>query len=229
MLVFIDESGDPGFKLQKGSTPIFVAALVAFNDHDQARAADDAIGAAAIRLKVWPEFRFSKCRDEIRDAFFEAVRPFTFRVRAVVVQKERIYSPHLRMQKEAFYSFFVKSMLKFDEGLLKEAQIVIDGSGDRTFKREMGAYFRRHLGVTKIKSLVFNDSRSDRLVQLADMCAGAIARSFSTAGSFALASSTTAASFALTSSRSTAAQPLSFVACSSLGAANESYVANSWN
>ena len=68
-------------------------------------------------------------------------------------------------------------MLKFDDGLLNEAQIVIDGSGDRAFKREMGAYFRRHLGLAKIKSLAFNDSHSDRLVQLADMCAGAIARS----------------------------------------------------
>jgi hypothetical protein len=30
MLVFIAESGDPGFKLKKGSTPIFIIALVAF-------------------------------------------------------------------------------------------------------------------------------------------------------------------------------------------------------
>jgi hypothetical protein len=34
MLVFIDESGDPGFKLKKGSSPIFVVTLVAFRDHD---------------------------------------------------------------------------------------------------------------------------------------------------------------------------------------------------
>jgi hypothetical protein len=53
-----------------------------------------------------------------------------------VVQKERIYSPHLRTEKEAFYSFFVKSMLKFDDGLLEAATIVIDGSGDRDFKEK---------------------------------------------------------------------------------------------
>jgi hypothetical protein len=44
----------------------------------------------------------------------------------------------------------------------------------------MGAYLRRHLGAIKVKSIQFNDPRSDRLVQLADMCAGAIARSFKT-------------------------------------------------
>ena len=110
MLVFIDESGDPGFKLNKGSTAVFTAALVAFRDVEQARAAQVAIEATATRLHVQPEFKFSKCRPEVRDAFFEAVRPFEFNVRAIVVQKARIYSAHLRSEKEAFYAFFVKSM-----------------------------------------------------------------------------------------------------------------------
>jgi hypothetical protein len=65
-------------------------------------------------------------------------------------------------------------MLKFDDGLLEAARIVIDGPGDRGFRRELEAYLRRHLGRGKVKSI------SDPLVQLADMCAGAIARSFKT-------------------------------------------------
>jgi hypothetical protein len=178
MLVFIDESGDPGFKLNKGSTAVFTAALVAFRDVEQARAAQVAVDATAARLHVQPEFKFSKCRPEVRDAFFEAVHPFEFNVRAIVVQKARIHSTHLKSEKEAFYSFFVKSMLKFDEGLLEAARVIIDGSGDRDFKREMGAYFRRHLGKGKVKSIQFSNSAGDRLVQLADMCAGAIARSY---------------------------------------------------
>lgn len=32
MLVFIDDSGDAGFKLDKGSTPFFVIACVIFDD-----------------------------------------------------------------------------------------------------------------------------------------------------------------------------------------------------
>ena len=175
MLVFIDESGDPGFKLQRGSSAIFVVTLVAFRDHDQARAADAAI---ATRLRIRSEFKFNTSRDEVRDAFFEAVRPFDFCIRAIVIDKERIYSPHLRTRKEAFYSFFVKSMLKFDGGLLEDARIVIDGSGDRSFRQELQAYLRSELGPGKIKKITFRNSASDRLVQLADMCAGAIARSY---------------------------------------------------
>ena len=33
MLIFIDDSGDPGFKVQKGSSSVFVIALVIFDDN----------------------------------------------------------------------------------------------------------------------------------------------------------------------------------------------------
>jgi hypothetical protein len=178
MLIFIDESGDPGFKLARGSTAVFVAALVAFNDVDQSKACQSAIDRLAVRLGIAREFKFSKSRPEVRDAFFKTVLPFDFRVRAIVVKKERIYSRHLRSEKEAFYSFFVKSMLRFDDGLLKDATIIIDGSGDREFRRQLGSYLRRHLGGGRLKAVRFSNSANDRLVQLADMCAGAIARSY---------------------------------------------------
>jgi hypothetical protein len=178
MLVFIDESGDPGFKLSKGSSPAFVVALVAFSDNQVAFDTQAAIDTAAAAHHIYPEFKFSKSRPDVRDIFFEAVAPFDFCVRAIVVEKERIHSGYLRSNKEAFYSFFVKSMLKFDNGLLKDARVVIDGSGERIFKQELSAYLRRHTEKGAIHSVRFSDSRRDRLVQLADMCTGAIARPY---------------------------------------------------
>lgn len=178
MLVFIDESGDPGFKISKGSSANFVVGLVAFAEVAIAQQTQDAIKAIAQSCGVKPEFKFSKCKASIRDIFFETVLPFDFKVRAIVVEKEKIYSGHLRRNKEAFYSFFVKSMLKFDNGLLKNAKVVIDGSGDRTFRKEFSSYLRRHTGKGAISSVRFSDSRNDQLVQLADMCTGAIARSY---------------------------------------------------
>lgn len=176
MLVFIDESGDPGFKVQKGSSPVFVVALVAFSQVAESLMARDAIDSVAQKLRISNEFKFSQSRPEVRDAFFEAVASFDFCVRAIVVRKERISSPHLRTDKAAFYSFFVKSMLKFDQGLLKDAKVIIDGSGDQTFKRELSSYLRRHTGEGAIRQVKFSNSKNDRLVQLADMCTGAIAR-----------------------------------------------------
>jgi hypothetical protein len=70
-------------------------------------------------------------------------------------------------------------MMAHDNGTLGQAKVVIDGSGDREFRRRLAAAFRRQLG-NRLKDLKFSDSLSDPLVQLADMCAGAIAWSYRT-------------------------------------------------
>ena len=58
----------------------------------------------------------------------------------------------------------------------------MDGSGSSEFKREMGSYLRRQRCGKKFAKLKFVDSKTDNLVQLADMCAGAILRSYRGAG-----------------------------------------------
>jgi hypothetical protein len=178
MLVLIDESGDPGFKLTRGSTPRFVVVMVIFQDYQEAERAGKAIGETRERLRVKPEFKFSKCHDNIRDAFFQAVAPYNFTVRALVVTKELIYSRTLREEKDHFYNYFVKMLLHHDNDVLEGARIKIDGSGDREFKQELERYLKQQLSAGKIKSFKFAHSHSDNLIQLADMAAGAIARSY---------------------------------------------------
>lgn len=178
MLILIDESGDAGFKVAKGSTSHFVVVMVIFRDFQQAEATSRAIAEARERLRVKPEFRFNKCASSVRDAFFKAVQPFRFGVRALVVDKTRIYSESLREDKERFYNYFVKLLLKHDNGVLRGARVKIDGSGDLEFKRELGRYLRSQMSEAKLSGLRFADSRRDNLIQLADMVAGAIARSY---------------------------------------------------
>ncbi len=181
MLVFIDESGDPGFKLDKGASPIFVAAMVIFQSSEAASAAHAAIaGSEAKRLHKPREFKFNKCSYEIRDLFFEAIMPCDFSVRAIVVKKEVIYSPRLIADKERFYEYFVKQMMKHDNRVLSDAKVTIDGSGDRAFRRDLNAALRLRLRKGMIKKVLFKNSISDLLLQQADMCVGAIARSYRT-------------------------------------------------
>jgi hypothetical protein len=74
MLVFIDESGDPGFKVARGSSPVFVAAMVMFNGREQATDAEKVVREALRALNVSPEFKFNKCSHDTRDQFFLAIR-----------------------------------------------------------------------------------------------------------------------------------------------------------
>jgi hypothetical protein len=181
MLVFIDESGDAGFKVDKGSSPIFVVAMAIFDQDEHAKHAQSCIDACANDCNLGrSEFKFNKCSFELRDKFFAAVSDCTFKVRAIVVRKEIIFSPRLKAEKENFYEFFVKKMMQHDNDTLQNAKVIIDGSGEREFRRNLNTQLRRRLAKGAVKDIRFRDSQSDRLVQLADMCAGAIARSYRT-------------------------------------------------
>lgn len=177
MLVFIDESGDAGFKTEKGSSSIFAAAMVVFSDNETALFTESVIREAYFRLNATPELKFNKSSNQVRDGFFDAVRNCPFNVRAIVVRKEIIYSHRLKAEKEEFYRFFVRQMMTHDDGMLDSAKVVIDGSGDRVFRRMLQSSLRRQL-EGKLKKVRFSNSKTDFLVQLADMSVGAIARSY---------------------------------------------------
>ena len=176
MLVFIDESGDPGFRIAQGSTSHFVVAMVIFDDTAVAEATSKRIAALRDELRVKPEFKFAKAGHNVRAQFFQAVASFSFRVRAIVVDKAAVQSPHLRTATDSFYNYFLRMLLTHDGGATQGASVKVDGSGDAEFRKQMAAYLRGQLREGQIGKFRFVDSRSDSLVQLADMCAGAILR-----------------------------------------------------
>lgn len=182
MLIFIDDSGDPGFKLDQGSSRYFVIALLIFDDTLEAEKMAVAIKQLKRRLKIadHEEFKFNKSRDVVKREFLETITEFQFRIRCLVVKKELVYSNELKSKKESFYACFIKEVLKHSNDTILNAKIRIDGSGDREFKKQFLSYLRKELNAHE-KNVMRNckmiDSRSDVLIQAADMIAGAIRRS----------------------------------------------------
>lgn len=179
MLVFIDDSGDPGFKIDKGSSRAFVICCVIFDDELEAEKTAVCIKELKRELKKSDkyEFKFNKCSKEYRLKFLSAVKKFNFRIRAIIMAKEVIYSDELKNDKTSFYNYTIKTVLKHSSGKIRNAKVRLDGHGDRIFRRELLAYLRRSLDdVDKkmIKNLRFRDSNRDVLIQLADMIAGSI-------------------------------------------------------
>jgi hypothetical protein len=68
--------------------------------------------------------------------------------------------------------------MQYDNGLLVNALVKIDGSGSKEFQSAMRAYLRQQLNTGAVKKLKFVNSRTDNLIQMADMVVGAIARSY---------------------------------------------------
>jgi hypothetical protein len=176
MLVFIDESGCPGFKLTKGSDPVFALGMVIFDDGEAAASTDAVVRALHATIPHRPEFKFSKTSSDVRSKFFAAVRDCPFTTYSVVVRKNLVYSHTLRTDHDKFYNYFLRLLI--DSSIdLSEARIRLDGSGGRTFERALKTYLRKQSTV-RVADFRMVDSERDQLAQLADMCVGALARSY---------------------------------------------------
>lgn len=183
MLVFIDESGDTGFREKKGSTPVFVFALVIFTDNLEAEKTSVAIKELRRKFKVSDtyEFKFNKTNKEFKTAFFDCVSPFKFTIRAIVVKKKIIYSSILRKDKEKYYNFIIMQVLKQSKGVLRNAKLRFDRRGEKALRDELRTYLSKQLDNKHNKifsDLKFVDSKENTLIQLADMVAGSIACSY---------------------------------------------------
>ncbi|MCA9329483.1 DUF3800 domain-containing protein [Candidatus Saccharibacteria bacterium] len=179
-LVFIDDSGDPGFKTDRGSSSHFVIACVIFNDPLDAEEAALAIKKFRRDLGWRPdrEFKFNKTKKSIIKGLLQAVCNNRFSVRAICIDKELIRSHELKNKQDSFYNYAIKEVLSKSNNL-NMASIRLDGHSGREYKKSAITYLRREVNTRsrKIKKVKFVDSKTDNLIQLADLVAGSILRS----------------------------------------------------
>lgn len=180
-LVYLDESGDPGFKTGSGSSPALVVACVIFDDPADAEATAEAIHAYRRSLGKGGQFHFSSLRRDWRLGFLSAVSQCRFRVRAVVMLKERIWpETHLRRAPRAFYNFTVKLVFRDALSNIHDAKVFVDGDASNRFRSELSDYLRRECntgGHIVVRQLEFAP-KTNVLIQMADMVVGALARSY---------------------------------------------------
>lgn len=183
MLVFIDESGDPGLKLDSGSSEHFIVTLVAFEDNAEALAANQRIQRLKGELSFAREFefKFNKLKGVYREAFLTAVAGFGWFYFSVVINKRKLAGQGFRLEG-LFYKYACGLVFENAKPHLDSATVVIDGSGSREFRRQLGTYLRRRVkqsaGSRFIRKVKIQDSQKNNLVQLADMVCGAVARSY---------------------------------------------------
>ena len=175
--VYIDESGDAGFKFRHGSSRYFVMAAVIFESVADQMVVNQAIADLRTELGFTKnkEFRFNDDTAKVCEAFCRKVRDYRFTIRALVINKTRIINHALRKSAIHFYQFAMEQLLINSLIGLHGVRVVIDGMSMRDIK----CHIRDVLNAERriVACVEFADSRFDSLVQLADMVASGIARS----------------------------------------------------
>lgn len=179
-LVFIDDSGDPGFR-QGVSSSTFIMAGAVFIDQDVATKVNDAIAGyrRSLGWKDGHEFKFRTTAKDIKLRFLEIVSRYPFEVYAVYVEKSDYPNLYRFLDDEKLYNWATKELLATMP--LENAQVRADGKYDKGYKRRVRTYLRQELN-TRTRKVVgdfdVQDSRRDNLIQLADIIVGSINRSF---------------------------------------------------
>jgi len=182
--VFVDESGDTGFKFEKQSSRYFAVALVIFENEEKEAKASQRIHALRQELQSPNiEFHFAKNKDATRNAFFTAAQDMDFRAFVFVADKTRLSQSEFK-DRDAFYKSICGTALERAKYLLRDANVVFDNSGGEKFKKESGSHLRRSVNKSNAKHIKnvgtgksAGTSQASNLIQLADMVCGAVYRS----------------------------------------------------
>ena len=183
MLVFIDESGDAGLKVEEGSSRFFTIALAVFEENDEALDCDQRISLLRKELGWDPksEFHFKRNSHKVRKAFLRAIAPYNFFYYGIVINKDpgKLWGEGFK-DKHSFYKYTCGLVFENAKGKLKESTVVIDESGNLDFKRQLAKYLRKRMNEGErhfVKEVKMQESNRNNLLQLADYVAGVINRS----------------------------------------------------
>ena len=180
-LVFIDDSGDPGFKVN--SSERFVMAAALFIEPEVAKLVMREIDAYRVSLG-WNynhEFKFTKNPKNIVIETLNRINKYDFQVYAVYIEKHdfREIAPAMIpfFDREKLYNWMIRELLR--EMPLETAKITIDGRSSKQNMNNTKVYLRREINSDNSKKIdiKFDDSVTTDLLQLADLIAGSINRS----------------------------------------------------
>lgn len=178
MFVYLDESGDTGFKFSKGSSRYFVVTILLTPDPVPLNSAIDDL-RTQLGFRREHEFKFYSSRDEVRYAFLRVLTKHDVLLRSLIVDKQQLSLPHMRT-REIFYNYLLGLLLKHDNDRINDATLIIDerDKGKKS-KQGLATYLRKKLntkdnGYKKIKDVRYHESHRDNLLQAVDMVAGAV-------------------------------------------------------
>ncbi len=180
---FGDETGDPGFAFERGSTRYWVFTLLLIEDPEPLRQRIEDLHAE-VGIPTHVEFKFHKTSDSNRLAFLAAIKAYSFQGHALVVDKMHL-SPEWRSLRDVgFYGAFVAELVRrIPPGELGETVMVLDQFGPPgRMLRELRSRLQTPGGRQSsrlFKKILLKRSRGENLIQCADMVAGALMREIS--------------------------------------------------
>jgi len=174
-----DESGDVSFNFGKGASRYFVMAVIA-TVHPQALRQRLEEVRQELNLPAGYEFGFNAMGASavLRRKVFSRLRSADFSAWALIVDKTTLPEPFIVMRRLDFYLFFVTELLQAIPFEQREgATLILDEfGGEPHLPLEFRRYMKRRNIPRHFNRVLTKRSKSEPLIQVADLVAGAILR-----------------------------------------------------
>lgn len=176
---FCEEAGDTGIKFDQGSSRFFVVVLLSTDEPDQLRQRVASL-REQLHLPLCFEFKFHYTVPRLKMAFFAAITPLPFSVRAIAIDKANLRQSPTR---QSLYSLCLGQLAwRIPPDEITRSALVLDGA-EESAKLQRGV--RVHLSALaregrrgSFKKVSLKDSAREDGLQCADMVCGAIYRKF---------------------------------------------------
>lgn len=177
MYVLVDDSGDPGFKFGQGSSNFLVIACCVFESVPEVERASKLVSKLAFELNSghYFELKFNKSNHDSRLRFLKEIRNLDFFIRVMIVDKR------LASNRNDFLIEMIAETLRESSETIHPAKITIDGKRPTKIASQISRRLRNMVNRDFLvaHSITFRDSKSDPLLQMADMIAGAARKALS--------------------------------------------------
>jgi hypothetical protein len=173
-----DESGDVSFNFGKGASRYFVMAVIATNQPERLRESLSDI-KTEFHLPASYEFSFNDIAStSLRQRTFQTLQNADFEAWALVVDKTTLPMPFSVMRRLDFYLFCITELLQSIPAEQRESSTLIldEFGGEPDLPLEFRRYMKRRNIPRHFNRVLTKRSKSEPLIQVADLVAGAVFR-----------------------------------------------------
>ncbi|MGM0842804.1 MAG: DUF3800 domain-containing protein [Bacillota bacterium] len=179
---FVDEFGNYGFDFEKNdvSTHFIIVAILVKESNKKILEGK----VEEIRQKFFQagEMKSSKIRNnhKRRSLILNELRGLPFNIFAYVIDKRKIREKAGIRYKKSFFKFLNKLLYDDLYRTFDQLELVADEYGNKKFMEEFKEYVKQRSipDLFNFSSFGFNNSKSNILIQLADILAGTIAKGY---------------------------------------------------
>ncbi|GEM_PF-438059 len=174
-----DESGDVSFNFGKGASRYFVIALIATKKPQELREMLDEI-RTEFHLPAGYEFGFNSMGSaaKLRQKVFNHLSKADFSAWAIIVDKTMLPQIYADVPRLSFYLFFATELLQvIPEEMREGATLILDEfSGEKDLPLELRRYMKKRNIPRQFNRVLTKRSKSEPLIQIADLVAGSVFR-----------------------------------------------------